>query len=300
LTVALLCGVAAWALMARPGYSPDFFHFWSAARTLLAGGDPYLSIPSGPLNPGHDPALYPLPAYLLLIPVAWLPLPVAGAIFMAVSAGLLSWGVARSGAARLPILLSAPFLLALSLGQWSPLMIAAALIPAVGLVLPAKPNLGLGVWVARPLLLPAILGAVLVLLSVAIMPGWPREWLANISGREEKFIPLLRPGGFLLLLALLAIRRPEGRLLLVMSVVPQALFFYDQLLLWLIPRTLRQSTVLSLSSLVLFLGWRHGLVPGDYEVRLAVPWAYAIYFPALGILLWNWYGERKASLIADR
>jgi hypothetical protein len=295
LVVGAICGIVAWALIRRPGYQSDFFHYWAGARTLLHGGDPYLVAPEGPLNPGHDRGLYPLPAYLLLLPVAALPLAIAGGLFMGVTSACATWGIARTGIERLPLLLSAPFLLALSLGQWSPLMVAAALIPALGAAIVAKPNVGLAVWLARPSPRTVLVAIVIGLVSLVILPSWPGEWLANISSRAEKFAPLFRPGGFLLLLALIAWRRPEGRLLAVLSMVPHNLLFYDQLLLWLIPRTLRQSMLLSLGSLVLFLVWRARLHPGDYEVQLAVPYAYALYFLALAILLWNWRADRRAA-----
>jgi len=295
ITIGTLSGVMAWKLIGRPGYSSDFFHYWSATRTLLEGGDPYRVIPQGLRNPGNDVALYPMPAYLLLVPFAPFPLSIAGGLFMGLSAGLAAWGIARTGIARLPVFLSASFFLALSLGQWTPLLVAAALIPALAPVIVAKPTLGAAVWAARPSLRTLIIAALIVLLSLVIMPAWPREWLTNISGREEKFVPLLRPGGFLLVLALLAWKRPEGRLLIVMSVVPHNLLFYDQLLLWLIPRTLRQSLSLSICSLLLFLIWRWRLEPGDLEVQLAAPYAYALYGVALGILLWNWWRDRLTA-----
>jgi hypothetical protein len=292
-------GVVAYALISRPGYPSDFYQFWAAARTLLAGGDPYLVVPEGPLNPFNDPAKYPLPAYLLLCAVAWMPLGVAGGVFMAISTGLCVWGIARTGIERLPLVLSASFLLSLSLGQWSPLLVAAALLPWLSPVIVAKPNLAVGVWAARPLVWTALGALALIVVSLVILPAWPREWLANLSSREEKFIPALRPGGIALALAALALRRPEGRLLLGMSIVPQALLFYDQLLLWLIPRTLRQALVLSIASLVLFLGWRRSLEPGDFEVQLAVPYAFTVYLVALTILLWNWRRDRHAAALPD-
>jgi hypothetical protein len=293
LILGAVSGVMAWALISRPGYESDFFHYWAGSRTLFGGGDPYRQLPTGPLNPGHLPALYPLPTYLLLIPFGQLPLGIAGGVFMGLSSGLAAWGVARTGAERLPLFLSAPFFLALSLGQWTPLLLAAALIPAMSALVITKPNLGLAVWLARPRLRAAIIGAIVVILSVIVLPSWPREFLANLSGRNEKFVPLFRPAGFLLLLGLAAWRRAEGRLLLAMSAIPQALLFSDQLLLFLIPQTLRQSIVFALCSNALFLAWRLGLKPGDFEVQKAVPYAYGMYLVALAILLWNAYRERQ-------
>lgn len=290
--VSFVC--AAW-LIGRPGYASDFAHYWHGARVLIDGGNPYRSPLPSDVNPGLDPALYPLPAYLLLAPFALLPLGVAGGLFMAISAGLAALGVARTGLARAPVFLSAPFLLALSLGQWSPLLLGATLLPWASWVMVAKPNLGIATWLARPDWRTAAAIAVVLVVSLALSPEWPREWIDNVSHREEKFIPLFRPGGLVLLAAALAWRRAEGRLLLVLAAVPQGLFFSDQLLLWLVPRTLRQSLLLSIFSVMSFLAWQAGLETGDYYVREAVPFASALYFAALAILLSNWWSDRQAS-----
>ena len=130
-------------------------------------------------------------------------------------------------------------------------------------------------------------------LSVAIYPSWPSAWLGNIAGREEKLVPVFQPGGFVLLSALVAWRRAEGRLLLAMSLIPQAMFFYDQLLLWLIPRTLRQSLLLSIASFCAFLAWFYTRAPGERTVNGAVPFAQSLYYVGAMLLLWNWWQERK-------
>ncbi|MBL0172262.1 MAG: hypothetical protein IPP90_16365 [Gemmatimonadaceae bacterium] len=233
---------------------------------------------------------------MLLAPFALLPLAAAGGAFIGVSAGLAAWGLARTGADRLPLFLSAPFLLNLSLGQWSPFLVAAALIPALGVMVSAKPTIGFAAFAARPAWTTVIAVTALLAISLLIMPSWPSEWLGNVSNREEKFVPLLRPGGFLLAVSLLSWRRPEGRLFAIMSVVPQNLFFYDQLLLWLVPRTLKQSLALSFWSFLVFMVWWRVVARGDIDyMRQAVPYSYSLYFAALGILLFNWWRDRRAA-----
>jgi hypothetical protein len=286
MAIGVAAALLSYAFLARPGSGGDYFFVWSAARSLLSGENPYNVIPVGPENPGNDVFLYPLPALLLIAPLAWLPLPVSGGLFLGISSGLLAFTLLKDGYHRLPLFMGAPFLIAVSLGQWSPIITAAALEANLGFVFAAKPHLALPAWVYRPSLRAIVASLLLVVISLAILPSWPLDWYRNISGRPEKLSPIKTLAGPLLLLAAVRWRRPEARLFLAMACVPQALFFYDQLILGLIPRTLRQSLILSLASFALLLTWFHRLGPGDYYVQKAIPYATAIYFVALAILLW--------------
>jgi hypothetical protein len=283
--IGIAAGVLAYAFLARPGSGGDYFFVWSAARSMLGGGNPYDVIAVGPENPANDVLLYPLPALLIVAPLAWLPLPASGGVFLGLSSGLLAFALMKDGYHRLPLFMGAPFLIAVSLGQWSPIVTAAALEANLGFVFAAKPHLGLPAWLYRPSTRAVVGSLLLVLVSLAVLPSWPVDWYRNISSRPEKLSPIKTVAGPILLLAALRWRRPEGRLLLAMACVPQALFFYDQLVLGLIPRTLRQSLIFSLVSFGLLLTWFHRLGPGDYYVQKAVPYATALYFVALAILL---------------
>ena len=284
--IGLVAGLVGYAFLARPGSGGDFFFVWSAARSLLAGQNPYHVIAVGPETPGNDVLLYPLPALLVVIPVAWLPVAASGGAFLGISTALLAFALLRDGYHRLPIFMGAPFLMAISLGQWSPIVTAAALEANLGFVFAAKPNLGLAAWVYRPNLRAVLLSIALVVLSFVVAPTWPIDWLHNISSRPEKLSPIRTLAGPLLLIGAIRWRRPEARLFLAMVCVPQALFFYDQLALGLIPRTLRQSLILSLASFALLLTWFNRLGPGELYVQKAIPYATALYFVALVILLW--------------
>jgi len=283
--IGCVAGAAAYAFLSRPGSAGDYFFVWKATRFLWSGANPYHVIASGPENPGNEPLLYPFPALLVVMPFAWLPVAASGGMFIGASAALLAYALLRDGTHRLPIFLGAPFMMAVSLGQWSPLITAAALESNLGFAFAAKPNLGIPAWLFRPNVRAIVGGMILVVLSLAVLPSWPIDWYHNVSTRPEKFTPIRMTVGPLLLVAAFRWRRPEARLLLAMACVPQALFFYDQLVLGLIPRTLRQSLIFSLATFVLWMAWSHNLHRGDYYVQKAIPYALGIYFVALVMVL---------------
>ena len=132
-------------LMAR-----DFSWPWRAARALLQGHDPYQVVSATGDYPFNVGLFYPLPAAILALPVAPFLPAIAGAIFVAVSAGLLGWAVSTEGWRRMSLFLSAPFCMAALLGQWSMLLTAAALLPTLQFVCVAKPTIGFATWLHRP------------------------------------------------------------------------------------------------------------------------------------------------------
>ena len=284
--IGIAAAALAFAFLSRPGAGGDYFFVWSATRSLFAGQNPYHIIAAGPENPGNDVLLYPLPALLIIAPLAWLPLAASGAAFLGISSALLAFVLTRDGYYRLPLFMSAPFVMAVSLGQWSPLVTAAALEANLGFVFAAKPNLGLGAWIYRPTVRSIVIAAALVAVSLIVAPTWPLDWYHNISSRPEKLSPIRTTLGPLLLLGLIRWRRADARLVVAMACIPQALFFYDQLLLGLVPRTFRQSLLLSLFGFGALLIWFYRLQPGDLYVQKAIPYATAIYFAALAIVLW--------------
>src|SRR5439155_17280890 len=140
----------------------------------------------------------------------------------------------------------------------------------------------------RPTAFGAITGGAIMLLSVLLMPGWLPQWLDGGAQSIQHIAPVLTIwGGPLLLLAALRWRTPAGRLLLVMSCVPQFLFFYDQLLFWLIPRTRRESLWLSVCNVVGILLWIAASYWTDQPYpQIGRPFVLvASYFPALILAL---------------
>lgn len=293
LVAAVAIGVAAglltFAYQSRAGAAPDFIYPWTAARVLLRGANPYAALPGGLAAPFEAPLLYPLPAIIAAVPFAPLALPLAVGAFMGISAFLLAYAVTRESWHPLLFFASAPLLLAVTLGQWSPLLTAAALLPAGGFLAIAKPNLGLALTIYRPTRAGLLGCAALLGLSVLLLPAWPRDWLHSLvldhrSGTHVA--PITTPFGFVLALALLRWRRPEARLLLAMACVPQLLFFYDQLPLMLVPDSRRESYALILPSSAAFLVWlvvghqsQHGPKIAEWCVMLSV------YLPCLIMVL---------------
>lgn len=271
----------------------DFTWHWLAARALLDGLDPYLVVKVGGEYDLIAPYIYPLTTAIGSIPfAAWLePIP-ATASFIGVSSTLLAWAVTSEGYQRLPLFLSVPFLWAANSGQFSPILTAGALIPALGWLAPLKPTLGLATIAYRPSLTALAGSAIFVGVAFVVNPWWLQGWYASLAQRVEDsyWVPLTVVGGPVMLLALTRWRRPEARLLLVLSLVPQLFFFYDQLLLWLVPKTWKESSLLSgLSWIALIVGNTRITTPAatTHDVSEAyAPVVFAFLFlPALVMIL---------------
>ncbi|HET7600771.1 MAG TPA: hypothetical protein VFK09_10790 [Gemmatimonadales bacterium] len=232
----------------QPTAVSDFDQIWIAARALVTGGDPYVAVAALPKELGF-PLFYPLTAVLLGVPFAWLPIAIARAVVAALGAGAFTYVILRRGWWGLALVASGSFLVAVGGVQWSPLLTAAALNPAFGFLLAAKPSVGLALLVAFPDRRTIIGCAVLGLLSLVVRPIWPLEWLRALHANSGHLLPLVaRPAGVVLLLALVRWRMPEARLLAAHACVPQTLLLYDAVPLLLTARTLRQALVLAVTT----------------------------------------------------
>jgi hypothetical protein len=238
----------------------DFNWAIRAARDLLHGSDPYHH------TFGYEAVPYPLPAALFGLPFIALSPAVAGAAFIGISSAVLAFGLTRKSYAPLLVFLSYPYVAAVFAVQWTPLLMAAALFPALLPATLAKPNLGASVVLmqgsgspADPLLARRagtsrgmLWTAAIALLSLVLMPSWPLRWLAQTGGYLH-FFPILAGLGPALFLALFWRRDPGAQLLLLLALTPQR-WFYDPLLLWLIPRHRREFVA------TVFLSWGAGLM----------------------------------------
>lgn len=262
---------------------------WSfnAARDLLAGRDPYRHTPFVNLIP------YPLPAALVVLPFALLPGPLGIYLLFGLASGLLAFGLLREGRLwRLITFVSPAFLYSAAAKQWAPLLMAAMFYPWLSFVLVAKPTLAPPIvlsapWTRRSFVVAAAIGLAIVAASFAIMPRWPWRWLAQV-GEYSGFVPLLTlPAGPLLALALLRLRERRARLLLLCALVPQQTYFYDQLLLWELPRSRLEMLILTVASwAAVQVAWMalNTLYGAAQFVLLG------LYIPALLLVL---FGQRK-------
>jgi hypothetical protein len=174
-------------------------------------------------------------------------------VFVMVSGATFGYAIGRHRPHLWPVFLSLPFLLVAQLCQWAGLLCAALLVPGLGWLVAAKPNLGAAVlagsrdwrqvrWIVAGAL-------VIVLASLIVDPHWPWKWWQALQESEHLRPFALRPMGFVMLLGLLRWRDPDARLLVGLSLVPVTGMFYDALPALLVARSRLEATVLSL------LGW---------------------------------------------
>jgi len=292
--------VAGWAVLTIVraqliGWTTDWNVFWTAGHALVTGGDPYaavLALPTG------YPLFYPGPAVLVLAPFGLLSSKAAWLAWGAVTGGLFGLAARRHGRGLWIGALSACFAEAVTFGQWVPLLMAAAILPWLGGALVLKPSIGAALWAWRPNRRAVISGLVLVLISLVVLPGWPAEWLAALQ-RTNHIAPVLKPWGWVLLLAAFRWRTPEGRLFLALACIPQTTSLYESLPLFLVCRRRWDAYLLAvLSHVAAFVQDRYYSAPGQVlEAVIAHRWPVflvTLWLPALYLVL---RPERLSDLI---
>ncbi|MFN2604046.1 MAG: hypothetical protein ABR582_14995, partial [Gemmatimonadaceae bacterium] len=89
----------------------------------------------------------------------------------------------------------------------------------------------------------------LLVISIALFPRWPFEWMKNVGGGSQMQPPVIHFGGIVILLVLLRWRRPEAWLVFLMACMPASWAWYNLLiLLAAVPKTYREAAMLSLVS----------------------------------------------------
>ena len=235
---ALSVVIFAWWWHGATDARPDFDIFYQGALAVRNGADPY-----SVHHPGWPARLsYPLPALLVVMPLIWLPIRVAGAVFVGWSGFALGYALSRAGGKwRYALFGSGSFIVCAGSGQWTALLLASVWVPAFGFFGVAKPNVGIVVaahWRRWRQFVPAVAGGVvLTVIAFAVRPTWLGDWRAALGSAPYQRAPIRYPGGVLVLLALVRWRRPEATYLLTYAVIPQTPTPYSDLLLFAIPET---------------------------------------------------------------
>jgi hypothetical protein len=275
------------------GGNVDLDQITVAAQTVLRGGDPYTVIrPGGPQ--GTDYALfYPLTAAILALPLGALGVELARWAFLATSVGVLGYAIGKERPGLWPIALSVPLVTAMRSTQWSPLLTGAMLLPSLGFLAAAKPNVGLVMlaransWRSARLLV--IGGSVVLAISLVTDPQWPAKWLDALRGAPH-FDPLIvRPFGFLMLAGLWKWRDPEARMLVALALVPQTGLLYETLPALTVARNAKQAGFLAGLTWVV---WLSGPLWPAAQGFAEIAWvsgtqSLCVLLPALGLVLWR-------------
>jgi hypothetical protein len=281
--VAYVFVVALYAQQANRNVISDWDPTWAGARAWVEGRSPWAEIT---VPPWPNWLLYPMPAILLSAPFTFIPLDWARPLVAAIGTGAFTWTITRRGRWPLWFLISGAMLWSWIDVQWPPLLIAATLTPALSWILAAKPTMGFALWSGWPNRIAVIGGLLFVAISFLAYPGWVPEWLHAVARTPHK-PHLLRPLGFLLLLAALRWRRPEGRMLALLSLVPQTTALYETLPLVLIAENKWQAmafAVLTMAAHLLYFLGPQGPWPVGAEYQWWVLLA-LVYLPALAVVL---------------
>jgi hypothetical protein len=277
--VAVYAGIA--CLIAQSGQvvrEVDWVYFWTAGHALVSGDNPYRAVDALVSYPLY----YPGPAIVILAPFGLVP-PRVGWFLFALSSGY-AFGLAgvRYGRGLPAAALSACFLEAIAYGQWTPLLVAAAVIPPLGFLFAAKPTVGAALFAFRANRAALVGALVVTAISLVLMPYWPRDWWTALARNAQYAAPVLRPWGWLLLLAALRWRTPEGRLFLLLSLIPQTTALHGALPLFLVAENRWQAYGLAVASFVAAV-WQVLILP-PAGIRLAD--GLAQRWPVLLVLLW--------------
>ena len=127
----------------------------------------------------EDPVLYPVTAFVAVIPFLLLNEIWATMAFLFVSL-LMAYGITRDGWHRTPIFVSLSFLTAVWLVQWSMFWTAALFLPWITVFTSVKPQAALPIVGSSESLstpIAAVVGTiVLFAISLMMLPGWPSQW----------------------------------------------------------------------------------------------------------------------------
>jgi hypothetical protein len=294
LAAAVLIGVAfgAYEDLFRLGLGAlpsDLAQPWMAGRLLLEGRNPFQEIGPGGVVPHQFHLIYPATAATVAMPFGLVSLRVANALFAGAGAALLLWALTRDTFRnpQLLVLASFPMAVAAQNVQWSPALTAATFFPVLGFLYACKPSIALAYWMAYPDRRTLLVAAGFTALTVLLWPWWPAEWVAQLHTVTHMSAPVTRWGGPLLLLSALRWRRPEARLLLGLSCIPQTPVVYEAVPLFLIVSTLREGTALLVVTVLLgvVLPKSAALPYNDWMATSGAWMIWLVYLPCLAMVL---------------
>ena len=282
---ATVAGLVSWrAQYVAHGNGSDHVILQRAAELLLDGQDPYRIAGSSHLPELWWRLFYPLPTVVLGMPFMWLSPEACAVAFVTCSAWLLGFAMTREGFDRIAVVASIPFLASAQFAQTGPIILAFSLLPAMRGLAMLKPNIGIAIFAWRPAWKDVAIAGTVFVASIVLWPQWPQRWLLTIRTQPPHHSPALIGVGAVCLLSILRWRRPEGRLLLAMTIVPHGLYFYDELPLFLIPSTRREVIALAITSWLGWLGWN--LTSPGPRIVDTQPWVVAsLYVPCLLMVL---------------
>ena len=273
----------------------DFAPVWYGARAILTGVNPYTTFGPGLAFDYDGNLFYPVPAMIAALPLGFLPEDAASVVFITLSAAAVAFAVTRRSWNLIWIFPSSAFIVAVRACQWGPLMAAAMVVPSLGWLYSFKPNIGAALAIStasRKSLIFAIVGTfILSVAGLILIPSWPIDWLKEVheGTQTELTAPILRPLGFLLVLALLRWRQPEARYLLAFACIPQTASWYELFTLLLVARTKREAQLLSLVSSAGYMAQIALLEKGSYILIGTVGTLMNIFgfLPALAVVLYR-------------
>lgn len=240
------------SFVADQPWNGDYHWPLCAGKAILDGNDPYSCF--GPEVWTRFPS-NPYTTALIALPFASFGL-LAGPLMFGVWSGLLAYGLLRQTDELWPLLMltSAPFWHAFYFLQWTPLLAAVYVLPALLPLALVKPQIGFPVLFTRFTWKRAIICMAFLVLTFVLDPTWPIRWWPQAKSYDG-FIPVLwAPLGLLLTTGALFWRYRETQLFLLYASMPQRAI-YDTLLLYFTLKTKEQFIVYTVAGWLALIGF---------------------------------------------
>ena len=299
LALALLLGLIAvsvfwahttWGPHYVRGKAGDLAGPLEGARRILVGQRNIYTEPYAPYASKYALS-YPLTTSFLVLPLAPLPPRTAAMIFVGLTTAIAAYVLSRRRLDELLLFASAPAVFAWCWAQWAPLLLIQGIAGWTIIFGIGKPQVAAAMFAYRPNWRWLGVAVIATLATLLWSPTWPLDWLRGSWHAADEVAEhsgaLFAPGGVLLLLAAWKWRDPRARLLLALTIIPNRLWFYDQLYLGLIADNTRRRLAWVVSSWVAAGGWALARQLRGDEARFALEALIIglLYVPALIFVL---------------